>query len=129
MKERVKEFNEKFKNSTTEEVLASIAEEFPGKVIFSTSLGAEDQVITDIIAGNKKPVSIMTLDTGRMFQETYDLLQITRSRYGLEITVYFPDYLNVEKMVNKYGINLFMTVLKTGNFVAESGKLSRCRGL
>lgn len=107
MKEKARELNEKLRNFSTEKVLSFIADEFPGKVVFSTSLGAEDQVITELISKNQKPVSIFTLDTGRMFQETYDLLQVTRSRYGLKIDVFFPESSGVEAMVNEHGINLF----------------------
>jgi phosphoadenosine phosphosulfate reductase len=52
-------------------------------------------------------MKIVTLDTGRLFQETYDLLDITRKKYGLPIEVSFPDAVDVEEMVNKHGINLF----------------------
>ena len=79
----------------------------PGKVAFSTSLGAEDQVIIHLLAELGKPVNIFTLDTGRMFQETYDLLSITKQRYGLPISTYSPDAETIERMVNEKGINLF----------------------
>jgi len=123
MKGKAREFNEKFKNSTPEEVLGAIINEFPDKVIFSTSLGAEDQVITDMISKNQKTCSIFTLDTGRMFQETYDLLQITRSRYELEINVFFPDSTMVEAMVNKHGINLFYDSIENRKRCCEVRKV------
>ncbi len=74
---------------------------------FSTSLGAEDQVITQIIAGIDPDVYMFTLDTGRMFPETYDLLDLTQQRYKVRIKTYFPDQKAVEEMVNSKGINLF----------------------
>jgi phosphoadenosine phosphosulfate reductase len=79
----------------------------PGQVAFSSSLGHEDQVITDIISRNQSPVNIFTLDTGRLFPETYELIQITEARYNKRIDVFFPDVINVEAMVKEHGINLF----------------------
>lgn len=107
MKERVKEMNEILKNETPEKVLHFMTDEFPGKVVFSTSFSAEDQVLTEMISRLQIPVSIFTLDTGRMFQETYDLFQVTKARYKSDIAVYFPDRNRVESMVKRYGINLF----------------------
>lgn len=82
-------------------------ERHPGKVAFSSSLGAEDQVITHMLAGIGKPVKLFTLDTGRLFQENYDLIEITRQRYRMPFEVYSPDATHVEKMVNEKGVNLF----------------------
>ncbi|GAB1406004.1 phosphoadenylyl-sulfate reductase [Lentimicrobium sp.] len=88
-------------------VLKYFLNDFDGKVAFSSSLGAEDQVITHIIAGINASASIFTLDTGRLFQETYDLMQQTSQKYGITIKVMFPDKDMVEQMVNEKGINLF----------------------
>ncbi|MBP1652163.1 MAG: adenylylsulfate reductase, thioredoxin dependent, partial [Bacteroidetes bacterium] len=60
--------------------MAWLAAEFPGAVAFSTSFGQEDQVIADMIWRHKIPVRVFTLDTGRLFQETYDLMDLTRAR-------------------------------------------------
>jgi len=80
---------------------------FGKKITFATSLGAEDQVITCMIAHTDKSANIITLDTGRVFPETYDLLHRTVNRYGLAIKSYYPDTAQVEEMVNSKGINLF----------------------
>ncbi|HRQ52409.1 MAG TPA: phosphoadenosine phosphosulfate reductase family protein, partial [Agriterribacter sp.] len=61
--------------------IAAVADLFPGQVSFSSSLGQEDQVITDAIYRNNLPVRIFTLDTGRLFAETYELLERTSARY------------------------------------------------
>ena len=107
MEEKTAALNRQFANSAPEEVLSWFLREFSGKVAFSTSLGAEDQVITHCLASLGLPVKIFTLDTGRLFQETCDLLDITRKKYGLAIDIFFPDALQVEEMVNAKGINLF----------------------
>jgi len=89
------------------ELLKQLGAENPGRIAFSTSLGAEDQVITEMVHKISPPVSIFTLDTGRLFPETYDLLSITKEKFGVDIRVYFPDSEQVEEMVNQRGVNLF----------------------
>jgi phosphoadenosine phosphosulfate reductase len=90
-----------------EEGLALLSDLFPGKVVFSSSLGQEDQVITHMIASNKLPIQIFSLDSGRLFPETLDLLDITESHYGIKIKVYYPERESVENLVNEIGINGF----------------------
>ena len=80
---------------------------FPGKIVFSTSLGQEDQVITDIVAKNHHNVKIFTIDTGRLFSETYQLIDRTRERYKIGIDVYFPESNDVEELVSKKGFFSF----------------------
>lgn len=94
-------------DSSLPEAVRRIAELFPGQVVFSSSLGQEDQVITDAIFKNKLPVKIFTIDTGRLFPETYDLLDRTIARYKNPIHVYFPDAEDVETFVLNKGINSF----------------------
>lgn len=89
------------------ESLKAVAERFKGKVVFSSSFGQEDMVITDVIYRNNIPIGIFTLDTGRLFQETYDLMDLTRARYGKEFKIYFPDAADVEEYVTRKGINAF----------------------
>jgi phosphoadenosine phosphosulfate reductase len=104
---RIDHINETLSQSTPQDVLAFVCREFQGTVTFSSSLGAEDQVITWMIANETLPVRIFTLDTGRLFPETYDLLDITIKKYGIPIKVMFPDAKRVQDMVNEKGINLF----------------------
>jgi phosphoadenosine phosphosulfate reductase len=80
---------------------------FPGKVVFSSSLGQEDQVITQIIGKNNLNIEIFSLDTGRLFYETLDLLARTESRYKKRIKVYYPESTSVEALVGDQGINGF----------------------
>ncbi|MEB2783548.1 phosphoadenylyl-sulfate reductase [Algoriphagus persicinus] len=92
---------------SAQEGLTLIADLFPGKVTFSTSLGQEDQVITQLIAGGNIPVQIFSLDTGRLFPETLDLLSRTEAKYKQNIKVYYPTTDSVEKLVSDIGINGF----------------------
>jgi len=97
----------KVEESTLAEGLKLITEWFPGKVVFSSSLGQEDQVLTDVIFKNNLPVTIFTIDTGRLFNETYELLDRTNARYKKNIQVYFPEAADVEEFVVNKGINSF----------------------
>lgn len=90
-----------------ESLLSWAAQRFGGRVAFASSLGAEDQVLTDLIARVAPSIPIFTIDTGRLPPETYDLLEDTRARYGLTIEVLFPDPADVEPMVRERGPNLF----------------------
>lgn len=101
------ELNNDFINLNPEEVLYHFIEKYKNKIAFSTSLGIEDQVVTHIIAGINKDTRLITLDTGRLFQETYDLIEKTNARYKIGIEVFYPNTADVENMVREKGINLF----------------------
>lgn len=90
-----------------EAIIGSLLEDNPGRVVFSSSLGAEDQVITHMMAALMKDPPVFTLDTGRLFYETFELIEKTNQRYGINIKVLFPDTKLVEEMVAIGGINLF----------------------
>ncbi|HOA39410.1 MAG TPA: phosphoadenylyl-sulfate reductase [Flavihumibacter sp.] len=100
-------FNSALAGLSAAERLALIATQFREGVVFSTSLGQEDQVITHMIARQHLPIQIFTLDTGRLFQETYDLLDRTIARYKLPIKAYFPNTAQVEKLLLEKGPNSF----------------------
>jgi phosphoadenosine phosphosulfate reductase len=107
MERLVKQLNEQLSDCSAHEILAYFIRDFKGKLAFGSSLGAEDQVITDIIAKIDKSTKIFTLDTGRIFPETYQTLHETNQKYGIKVEVYFPNSEKVERMVNEKGINLF----------------------
>ena len=98
---------EKTAGFSIEETLAFLANEYKDKVVFSTSFGQEDQVITALIAKNDLPITIFTLDTGRLFQETYDVFHKTLKKYKKEIKVYFPEATAVEQLLQEKGPNSF----------------------
>ena len=89
------------------EALRLVSEKYLDKTVFSTSLGQEDQIITDTIFRNQLPIKVFTLDTGRLFPEHYELLSKNNSRYKIKTQVYFPEASDVEKYVNEKGINAF----------------------
>jgi len=99
-------------NLSLEESLSFIANRYPNKVVFSTSFGQEDQIITHAIFrnttnGGPLDIKVFTLDTGRLFQETYELMDRTRSRYKQSIETYFPNTGKVEQLVTSKGFNSF----------------------
>jgi len=94
------------------EVLSKIALEFGDKAAFSTSLSWEDQVITHYIFSNNLPIRVFTLDTGRLFPETYSVLSRTIERYKKKIEVFFPKHEAVESLVTEKGPSSFYTSLE-----------------
>ena len=102
-----KELSSKTNHLSIEETLAFLANEFNGTVCFSTSFGQEDQVITDMIASSNLAISIFTLDTGRLFQETYDVFEKTVLKYNKKIATHFPEAIAVENMLSEKGPNSF----------------------
>lgn len=74
---------------------------------FANSLGAEDMVLTDLIVRHQINIGIFSLDTGRLPQETYDLMQALGERYGVPLKIYFPDHAAVEQYVAQNGVNGF----------------------
>ena len=89
------------------ESLNYLSKRFEGKIVFSTSFGIEDQVITDFIFKNNLPIKVFTLDTGRNFQETYSTWNKTLLKYGKTIDVFYPNTEGVEKLVREKGPNSF----------------------
>jgi phosphoadenosine phosphosulfate reductase len=97
----------RFNGKNFDETLRWFLYEYKEKIVLSSSLGAEDQVLTDMIAKIAPSTRIFTLDTGRLFYETYELIEKTCLRYKIKMEVYSPDQDQVEKMVAQKGINLF----------------------
>lgn len=89
------------------DALAVLAARFPGQVIFSTSFSLEDQVITHHILDAGLPISIFTLDTGRLFAETYSVWTATNERYNSRVSAYYPDRALLEPFLIDKGPNAF----------------------
>jgi phosphoadenosine phosphosulfate reductase len=107
MDNRIQELNKRFEGSTPQDILEYFINEYKDKIVQSSSMGAEDQVITDMITRIDNKTRIFTLDTGRLFPETYNFIEETNKHYNISIVVYFPDWQKVENMVKEKGINLF----------------------
>lgn len=118
---------ERTRGARAEQLLKFAAEEFAGKVVFATSLSVEDQIITDIIARNRLEIPIITLDTGRLFEETYQLLAETEKFFGLRIRVFSPDTRELEEMVSAHGINLFRESIELRRLCCRVRKINPLR--
>lgn len=123
MKERIEEWNQYFKDKEPTEILKFFIEKYGDKITFSTSLGAEDQVLIDMLVPIAPTLKIFTLDTGRLFPETYELIDRTNKKYGIHIETYFPDYQKVEKMVRERGINLFYESVENRKLCCHNRKV------
>jgi phosphoadenosine phosphosulfate reductase len=99
--------NAQAENLSVDEIISLGSAALGTKAVFTTSFGAEDQVITHILAEKKIPVDIFTLDTGRLFNETLETFEKTSKKYGNIVRTFFPDPNDIEAYVNKNGINAF----------------------
>ena len=95
--------NAELAGNTIEQKLKFLVGSNHGKIVFTTSFGYEDQVITDIIFKNNFDVKVATLDTGRLFPETYKVYRSTLEKYKKPISAYFPPTDKVEELLNKKG--------------------------
>lgn len=103
----VTELRERLDALSIEQGIQALIDTFPEKVVFASSFSAEDQVITHVIVENRLPVGIFTLDTGRLFSETYAVWQATQERYGTTIRAYAPRHEQVEELLKAQGPNGF----------------------
>src|SRR3954453_11098850 len=101
------ELNARMMDLSPKARIAALRETLPGRVVFTTSLGIEDQAITHMIATDGLDVEFATLDTGRMFLETYDVWTQTEARYGIKVLPFYPDAAATEALVARQGINGF----------------------
>ena len=107
LKDRFLSLQEAVSGLSIADTFKILNEEFPGKLVFSTSFSYEDQVITDFISKLSFPVSIFTLDTGRLFPETYSTWSRTLEQYQIPITAFYPDAQRLQEFVRTYGPNSF----------------------
>jgi phosphoadenosine phosphosulfate reductase len=107
MKAQIAKWNKELKEKSAVGVIDFFLQHFGEKIVLSTSLGLEDQVLTEMVLRQNRDVNVFTLDTGRLFPETYDLIARTNKHFGIRMKTYFPKPAEVEKMVANHGINLF----------------------
>ena len=87
--------------------LADARRAIAGRLVFTTSFGLEDQAITHAILSQDLAIDIVTLDTGRLFPETYAVWSETEARYGRRIRAFYPERLSVEAFVTQHGVDGF----------------------
>jgi phosphoadenosine phosphosulfate reductase len=123
MDKRIAAWNDRFLNSPAQDVLTFFAGEFGEKICLSSSMGAEDMVLIHMLVNINPDFRIFTLDTGRLFPETLELLHEIRTQYKANLEVFFPDYRNVEKMVKEKGVNLFYESLENRKLCCHVRKI------
>ena len=87
--------------------LRLVVDLFGGQAVAATSFSAEDQVLTHMLYSLGNPIELFTIDTGRLPQETFDVMEQTQLRYGVTIQVFFPDHRSIEAMAVQDGPNPF----------------------
>src|SRR5438270_5751009 len=96
-----------FDDADPEDLLAWALDRFGKRVALVSSFQAEAMALLDMATRINPSVRVITIDTGRMPQETYDIIERTRRRYDVDIEVLSPESHAVEKMVRRHGVNLF----------------------
>ena len=119
----IENWNRLFENESPENVLRFFLNHFEGRIALASSMGPEDQVLTEMTISVDPKTEIFTLDTGRLFQETYDLIDRTSKKYKTPIRVLFPDTKEVEEMVVSKGINLFFDSIENRKLCCSIRKL------
>jgi phosphoadenosine phosphosulfate reductase len=103
----VADLNRKLERASPQEVLRWALDTLHPKVGLASSFGAEDVVLIDMMVKLRPDARVFTLDTGRLPQETYDVMDAVREKYNLSVEVFYPKTDAVEAMVNEHGLNLF----------------------
>jgi len=123
IKKQIETWNTELQNSSAQEIIKFFAEYFKDKIALSSSLGLEDQALTQMLTDISPDTKIFSLDTGRLFPETYDLIDLTAKKYKTKIKVYSPEASDVEKMVEEHGINLFFESIENRKLCCGIRKL------
>ncbi len=103
----IQKINSEFEKKSPQEFLKWAVGEFHPKITLASSFGAEDVVLIDMLAALEPKVKVFTLDTGRLNEETYELMDRIRSRYKIDIEAYFPDFKKVETLERAKGFYSF----------------------
>ncbi|MEC8678202.1 MAG: phosphoadenylyl-sulfate reductase [Candidatus Margulisiibacteriota bacterium] len=106
-KVNIEKLNQEYSNASAEAVMAFSVERFGTEITLASSLGAEDQVLTHMYSTLTDEMDVFVLDTGRLHQETYDVLDKTRTQYAFNYRVFFPNQEQTEAMVREHGPNHF----------------------
>lgn len=121
---QIEKLADDFDSKPAQEVLGWAFDTFGTKIALASSFGAEDVVIIDMMVNiDKSKTKVFTLDTGRLNQETYDVMDDIRSWYGIPIEVYFPDQKEVEDMVRASGMNLMYGSVENRKLCCEIRKV------
>jgi phosphoadenosine phosphosulfate reductase len=121
---QVEKLADEFEAKSAQDVLKWALDTFSTKIGLASSFGAEDVAIIDMMTRiNKDRTKIFTLETGRLNQETYDVMDDIRARYSIKIEAYFPDQKEVEDMIRSRGMNLMYESVENRKLCCEIRKV------
>lgn len=103
----LKEVNDTLRGKSPQEILSWAIETFSPDLAFASSFGAEDVALIDMLSKQNTPVTVFTLDTGRLHDETYNLMERIRGRYDIVVESYFPEREAVEALEREKGFYSF----------------------
>jgi thioredoxin-dependent adenylylsulfate APS reductase len=98
---------DRLEEASAREVLEWAIDKFGSKLALASSFGLEDVVLIDMLSKLDRKVPVFTIDTGRLHQETYNVMEAVREKYSTPLEIYFPNTEEVESMVKDHGINMF----------------------
>ena len=120
----IKRIAEEMEDKSAMEVLKWAINVYAPKIALASSFGAEDVILIDMMVKiNKEKTKIFTLDTGRLNQETYDVMDAIRKKYDIQIEVYFPEQRETEEMVKIKGMNLMYETVENRKLCCEIRKI------
>ncbi|MGC2574042.1 MAG: phosphoadenylyl-sulfate reductase [Candidatus Nitrosopolaris sp.] len=121
---QLKQFASQMENKSAQEVLRWAMDIYGSRIALASSFGPEDIVLIDIMTKiDKEKTRIFTLDTGRLNQETYDLIDTISRRYNIRIEVFFPEHKEIEQMVEEKGMNLMYESVENRKLCCEIRKV------
>lgn len=126
--EDVKSLNREFERSSPGDILAWASQNLGSSVALATSFQVQGMVLVDMFAKTDPEARIFTLDTGRLHSHTYDAMEKTREKYGINIEVLFPDTDEVEEMVTSRGVNLFYKSVENRRLCCQVRKTNPLNG-
>ena len=126
--EDVKNLNREFERNSPQDILAWASQNLGSSVALATSFQVQGMVLVDMFAKTDPEARIFTLDTGRLHSHTYDAMEKTREKYGINIEVLFPDRDEVEEMVTSRGVNLFYKSVENRRLCCQVRKTNPLNG-
>jgi phosphoadenosine phosphosulfate reductase len=122
--EHIKKIADEMEMKSAHNILKWAIDTYGLRIGLASSFGAEDLVLIDMMVKiNKEKTKVFTLDTGRLNQETYDVMDEIRRKYGIQIIVYFPEQNEVEQMVRIKGMNLMYESVENRKLCCEIRKV------
>lgn len=127
MKNDFELLNACFEDASIETVLTHFLQTYKGRIALASSYGAEDQVLTDMMMKIDPVAKIFSLDTGRLPEETYSLMDQTNRKYGINVEVFCPDKTALEELYKSQGINGFRESIENRKTCCQVRKLEPLR--